>query len=183
MKKAIVMCLAILFASEMHAQTPSESCTGPMPAIADNKNSQTETYFFFQHAQSAEIKATPEPNVYNITFNNIAQKVFYVSDRPNRVAGSFELDKFLGLWNCSGNHSFKLTPPNAIIHGSTKQAGSVAQSLNISVELTEPTYNVQTNTLTYKANMLKGGTPIQDAVTMEEVSIFIDPVCLQCWDH
>lgn len=179
MKKIITALSIALISGSVYAQP----CINPSYFLYElNKynKSEKDNYFFIQNSEKLDIKTTPDPNTYRITLNNVIHEVFYVSARPNRVSGSINMNKFLNVWNRIGRNSFKKTPPNAIISGFPDKLNS-SKCFNIAFELTEPKYDKENNTLSYTAIALKGSSPIMKDISIENVSVFIDDVCLKCW--
>ena len=130
------------------------------------------TDIFVQTASEATITKSTEPHTYQLTLNNISNHATYFSDRPSRTSNIMTIESFLASWN----KGFLKDSPNASLSG-------VAQDklVNFPMELTQPSYNAASKTLTYIVHPLEGKeSAIPHNLRMTDVSLFIDPLCLSC---
>lgn len=70
-------------------------------------DSKEPSYLFVLSAASGSLEGD------TLTLNGVPN-VIYFSDRPDRLAGHFSLEKFVESWN-KGSDSFKADPPNATL--------------------------------------------------------------------
>jgi len=147
------------------------------------KNKHEGTYLFVQSSTKATIKVNKNhEETYTITLKNVDPLVTYFSDRPIRNAGEVSMDKFLTLWYHKNENSFKITPPNAVLHAKKTNFFSPDHVFNFAIEITNPHYDRKSNTLIFIAKPLPGNVdPLPDFETLHHVSVFIDSVCLTCW--
>lgn len=131
---------------------------------------------FVQTAPHASITKSAEPHTYELALNNIQDYATYFSDRPSRTSNIMSLDSFLNLWS-NENKGFGKDAPNASISGVT----SNHKMVNFPAELTKPSYNTASKTLTYIIHPLEGKeSTIPSDLSLNHVSLFIDPLCLSC---
>ncbi len=144
---------------------------------------QKKTLFMFvQNAHDGTFVPVPhEDNLYILTLNGVALQTIYFSGRPERIVGQTPMQKFLDGLNFSADN-----PPNAavqILEG--KEDADV-----VVVELFDPVYDAEKNTLQYTARVLTEPN-LSYAVFNEQhdgaipktfgaVSLFIDD-CSDAW--
>jgi hypothetical protein len=83
-----------------------------------------------------------------ITLDDIAARTIYFSDRPHRIVGHFTTLSFTDNWD-EGDDSFAVDPPNAALVLLDGESESI-----VVVELTNPVYDVDANTLRYTIQIL-----------------------------
>jgi len=93
--------------------------------FADSYNSNNSSYLFSVHAKNGYIKKG------KLFLNNVGPSVTYFSDRPQRIAGHMDTDKFLMTWR-----DRSLRSPNIII--SFKDNGVYA---DMTLEVGDPLYD------------------------------------------
>lgn len=142
---------------------------------------KNDAVILIQSAKSAIIEQDKtQPNLYKITLKNVVPFVSFVGDRPNRNVGNISLERYLKLWQAEGQNSFRNSPPNAIFHVISGQNSTPGY---FALELSEPKYNAQTNTLEYKAKALMGDkSNIPANASFDHITIIIDDVCIGCWN-
>ena len=139
-------------------------------------------YLFLQNAQTVIIKPVQnKPGIYTLTFKGVSPLVLYISDRPNRKTGHLRLEEFLRLWTFKNANGFKSNPPNAILSSSHPGIQMSEQPIHFSFELSNPQFDVKTNTVSFIAKALEGTPLIKTSQTLEQVNLFVDDVCLSCW--
>lgn len=158
----------------------------PLLTYANLENNNNVKYLFVKSVPKVKIEVTTNKNnspSYKIVIKNIDPQVAYFSDRPNRVVGKIDLEKFIALWDKTGDSGFLNNPPNADLIGNKSIFFDKNKQINLVVELTAPHYDKKTKTLTYIAKPLKGNeTVLKDSLTLYNVIMFIDSVCLSCWN-
>lgn len=123
---------------------------------------------FVQTAPEASITKLAQPHSYQLSLKNIQNYAAYFSDRPSRTTNIITLQVFLDLWNKG--------TPKASISGVVNK-----KPVNFPAELTQPNYDAESRTLTYIIHPLEGKeSTIPSELHMNDVSLFIDPLCLSC---
>jgi len=141
-------------------------------------------YLFVQNANYATIEPVKDkPNTYTITLKQISPLVIFISDRPNRKTGQLPVEQFIKLWESKGSDSFKDNPPNAVLSSVHNSLFFSDKNANYGFELSSPSYDAKTKTLSYTAKGLEGTSVVKESQTLEHISLFIDDVCLSCWGN
>jgi hypothetical protein len=117
---------------------------------------------FVQTAQA--FQANPEENTLRLI--NVSPQTLYFTDRPNRIAGHANLERFVANWD-QGDDSFKSNPPNATL--SVFEAEQHENQLVV-VELMDPVIDGQD--LVYGYALIDGEMPQSGGVA----SLFIDTI-------
>jgi hypothetical protein len=107
-------------------------------------------FIAIQHAQSGSISKVNATTNF-LELNNVSDAVLF-SDRPNRIVKTESTQEFLNRWYDAGTgtkNSFFLDPPNAALIIDDQEEQDVAV-----VELFEPAYDYDSNTLVYNFNYL-----------------------------
>lgn len=102
---------------------------------------------FVQLSQSGTF--TQKDGQHILTLYDISTATLYFSDRPYRVTGTLNTDGFVSLWH-EGGDSFANDPPNAVL----ELVGSNEQSDIFILELMNPVYNYESETLQYNVKVL-----------------------------
>lgn len=105
-------------------------------------------YLFVQQASSGSLIRNVDAATYTLTLNNVASQVQYFSDRPQRMAGQSSLESFVAGWD---RHGFGEDPPNAAL----VLLDAESQEDTLIVELTNPIYDSQTETLQYTVKVIE----------------------------
>ena len=96
---------------------------------------------YVQNAKSSVLsKDAKQPTVIKLTLHKPEMYVSYFSDRPERLTGMVELQKFLGLWDTKNKARFNQDPPNVAIE--TKKSNFIGM-------LSNPVYNSKTGDVTF----------------------------------
>jgi hypothetical protein len=171
-----------VFATPTISPTNTNSSTKSETIQAADHN-VVPTYLFVQAASKAKIEINKKvPNTYKVTLEGVSPDVTYFSERPNRVASTMPIERFLKIWNQTGNNSFREDAPNADFNGIQAGFFSSAKPFNAVLELSQPTYDSKTKTLTYTAKALEGSaSQVPDSATLKNVVLFIDDACFSCW--
>jgi hypothetical protein len=93
---------------------------------------------------------------YTLELNNVANKTILFSDRPERIVERISTTDFVGNWT-TGPNSFESDVPNDALIVENTQTGQLETSI---IELFNPVYDINTNTLTYTI-MGENGTSIE----------------------
>lgn len=149
------------------------------PANAEQKK---ELYLIIQSARKAVIeKNEAQPGTYKLTLHDVPTYATAFTERPIRKVAFITLAQLLNLWKNADPDGFKKNPPNAAINAIMINSKS-EEHLNFFVQLLDPVYNAEQNTLSYVLKPLEGNqTAIPDSVTLGHVNLFIDDICLNCW--
>ncbi len=140
---------------------------------------QPKIFLFVQTAGSAEMQAVPnKSNTYELTLRKAAPYVTYFSERPYRVSGALEGEKFVQDWK-KGHDNFYKSAPNAAIVGGLNSF--IHQKyVNYGVELTDIRYDAKAQTFRYTVHVLKGEPAMPAKLKLHHVALFIDGFCLTC---
>ena len=133
-----------LCASGQTPHTPKGLVVLPDSVSYENSDIQMS---FVQSAPSGTFEIKDGRQI--LTLNDISPTTIYFSDRPDRITGFLETELFFALWG-EGENSFASNPPNAaleLIH-----AGEHSDIFIL--ELSNPIYNVTSNTLQYDVIIL-----------------------------
>lgn len=98
-----------------------------------------------------------------LTLKDLARSTFYFTDRPVREAGHVPHDVFVGLWDDSGEASFKSDPPNAAIAVSGLETDEPLVVELLTATLTD-------DGLTFTVNVNSGSIPEK----AKDVALFVD---------
>lgn len=149
-------------------------------AAATNAIEDRTEYLLVQHSAKATIESKAGDKTFTITLLDVSPHVDYFSDRPNRKAGSLPIQDFLKLWEPKGTKSFHNNPPNAYFNAMEMGTTTANNIKNMTIELSNPQYDSQANTLRYTAVPLPG-MEMPKSSTLNYITLFIDNVCLACW--
>ncbi len=146
-------------------------------------NHKNINYLFVQSAPKLQLEQDKEkPDVYKLLLKNVNPSVTYFTERPYRKTYTMPTVEFIRLWEKKNKNSFLYNPPNAAIVATQKKFFEKDTSLNIVMELTDPSYDEKAKTLSYTAKLLEGNiAPNTHAVVFKQAFLFIDDVCLSCW--
>ncbi len=146
-------------------------------------NHKNINYLFVQSAPKLQLEQdTEKPNVYKIILKNVNPDVTYFTERPYRKTYTMPTSEFIQLWEKKNKNSFLYNPPNAAVVATQKKFFEKDISLNVVMELTEPSYDEKAKTLSYTAKLLEGNmAPNVHSIVFEQAFLFIDDVCLSCW--
>jgi hypothetical protein len=125
-------------------------------------------FLSIQSAQSGSISQINE-TAYALELNNIANKTNLFSDRPNRIVESVSTADFVGNWT-TGTNSFAADAPNDALTVENTQTGQLETAV---IELFDPAFDTNTNTLTYTI-MAENGTSIDLPSKFGESILVID---------
>ncbi len=107
--------------------------------------SEDQEFLFVQTAKAGTWVPKPgEEDVYTLTLTGAAAQTIYFSDRPDRIVGSVPMQKFLENLGFSPHN-----PPNAALITGTGDDEEV-----LIIELMNPAYDAEADTLTYDAVVL-----------------------------
>ncbi|HSK78132.1 MAG TPA: hypothetical protein VLQ45_16890 [Thermoanaerobaculia bacterium] len=137
------------------------------------------SFMFVQTARRGVVKPIGDPAAgrYSLELHGVRPETVYFSDRPERIAGSAPMDRFL-----SGFSFGAQDPPNAAL---TFDSPAGQQGVAV-VELTAPRYDAGSQVLTYEIRMLGnyGGQNLAHWASkagskglpagLQDVSLFID---------
>lgn len=132
---------------------------------------------FVQSASTATFKPIADSKtIYTLILTDVNPIVAYFADRPQRKYGHLGMNNFLATWG-AGTNSFEVDAPNAVVSGMVRDNGKL-KTVNVFVELANPSYNLKKHTLTYQVNVIDkmNVTGLQ----LNYVTLFIDGVCLSC---
>ncbi|MDR4490220.1 MAG: hypothetical protein R2685_04880 [Candidatus Nitrosocosmicus sp.] len=129
----------------------------------------------FLSIQTAKSGSITEDNAtnYQLELSGIDNKTIMFSDRPQRIVEPISTSDFIANWTVVPN-SFKVDPPNAVLVYEDKQTGNLDTAI---VELFNPVYNKNTNTLTYGITKYNS-TSIEMPSDFGQSTLIIDPECI-----
>lgn len=146
-------------ASGGSGSTDTTSATGP---------ASDTSWLFVQTAAGGTWVAGADGTSGTLSLTGVSPEVQAFTDRPARQVAWESPQQFTDAWASRG---FEQDPPNASVALHTAKAGE----LPVVVELTSPTWDAGSSTLTYKGSVVGGtaGTPALPA-SFGEVSLFVD---------
>ena len=118
-------------------------------------NIESPQFLAIQHAQSGTISDINSTS-YTLQLNDLADKTFLFSDRPNRIVVTETTQHFVGNWT-SGEDSFQVDPPNPALVVLTDDQDDVLE-----IELFNPTYDEDENAIRYNFSVLGNATSSPD---------------------
>ncbi|MBI2784917.1 MAG: hypothetical protein HYX60_00845 [Legionella longbeachae] len=143
-KVSILFSILFLFCSSFSTQAS---------IAAQSKRDNKVSVLFVQTAPSAKIKSMGETNKFlKITLDKVNSKVIYFSNRPKRVYGKLEAEKFTVMWESY----FKKNPPNVAIQTSYQTRGDKMKEFTLIGTLTNPVYDSKAHSMTYTIQLEKG---------------------------
>lgn len=148
----------------------------PTVSLAENATTlekKHSEYLFIQVAPKGTLKALEgQADTFELTLNRVGKYIQFFTNHPARETGTMSTEKFLSQWQ----QEYTQDPPNASIYGIKD-----GQPLNTAVELSNPHYDPQNQTMTYTAHTLEGQTSTLPAtLDLEEIALFIDNFCASC---
>lgn len=118
--------------------TPEASPVPAEPGFA-------QKFLFVQTAESGTWQPkADQPDTYILTLTGAAAQTVYFSDRPERIVGTVPMQRFLDTLGFTPDN-----PPNAAV-----VTGSGDDEDVLVIELRNPSYDADLNTLTYDAQVL-----------------------------
>ncbi|MGQ3891924.1 hypothetical protein [Legionella sp. CNM-4043-24] len=121
-----------------------------------------------------------QPGQYILKLKGVDEYVQYFSDRPNRITGLYPTAKFIHQWEEGKKaSSFNKMPPNAAMSAIELHLLK-NKVVNTVVQLSEPSYNAQKRSLTYKVTILPGAKNQVPMKHLQHVALFIDSFCASC---
>ncbi len=102
---------------------------------------------------SQQVKLTRKVNGnYEMVMSGVKKQVLWFTDRPAHKAGMWAMPHFIQEWK-QGQTNFFVDHPNAALSANTKTDGSGQNVLKV-LELSNPNYNAENDTLTYDAHVI-----------------------------
>lgn len=131
--------LVIIASGVCFAESVSNS-TGSDTSASTN---HTVSLLFVQEGGSGSLIPIDDGN-FTLTMNDVVPYTLYFSDRPDRIAGFYPMEKFISGfdWNLSPNAAISL-------------AGVKKSEDTMIVELSNPTYDAAGKTMEYTVHLLK----------------------------
>jgi len=132
--------------------------------------SKNAKYLFVLHSESGLMTNT------KLTFKNFYQHFIYFSDRPNRVAGSYDTVTFLNDWN----HIFLSDNPNVVLSFYDKKS---SEYKDVTIEISNPV--IDGDDVSFKIEKVIDVNEITNEVNpdlsikFKSPSLFIDSI--GCW--
>lgn len=139
--------------AEQAATNPESSTT---LTLGEGEKSPTVDWLFVQNAKGMEYSDG------KLVLKDVNPLTVCFADRPSRLAGHMQTEKFIPMWH-EGKDSFLKDPPNATL--STYLDDKMVDSV---VELTNPQF--ADGNLTYDVKILEGAPPASGGAC----SLFID---------
>lgn len=140
------------------------------PVAPVSQESVTISFLFVQNTSSGSLVAEADGS-FRLTFDDVPSTLWF-TDRPIRRAGDVPTEGFLEYWS-EGDDSFEADPPNAVLE---------IEQVNYVIELTNPTFDAETHTLSYTVTPIDeqpvdttiGELASLEAMTFGTASLFID---------
>ncbi len=126
---------------------------------------EKEKLLFVIIAQEANIQKQAD-NTYTLSLIYTHKTVTYFTDRPERKAGKMPVSQFIKMWD----KGYKKSPPNGayVFYGRSDDPFSQRD-----VELTNPKYDSNSDTLVFTIKSLSPDKPIEVG-NIGETAVFID---------
>jgi hypothetical protein len=145
---------------------PPGSAVGSMPAspapLATN-------VVYIETAPSGLLSAN------TLTLNQASQQTFWLNQLPIRKYGSASTAIFIQYWNRNSQGvPLNQTGANAVLMSISTQAGIPDKIEPIPVVLSQPIYDLQTQTLTYQLKFLSAKDVPAQPQSLRDISIFIE---------
>jgi hypothetical protein len=176
------LCVSVLLAMNcVHASAAQKAMQADAPL--------NPHYWFSNSASKAKFIADPNTaNRFTIVLEGVTPYVSYFTERPARQGGSMPLAQFVKLWSGTLKDNFREDPPNAAISGvPVKEKTGTTQeetTFTAAFELLDAQYDLASKTLSYSLKPLASSkTVLPTLMNLEHVTVFIDGVCLSCWDQ
>jgi len=132
-----------------------------------NNNTAGPKFLFIQNAQSGTISEV-NGTTSTLELNDVSDKTIMFSDRPDRIVGTTNTTDFIGNWSM-GPDSFAIDPPNAVI----VLDDEVQRHLGV-IELFNPEYDPEANTLKYDITTVNATAPISLPDKFGQSTLVID---------
>jgi hypothetical protein len=171
-------CLPLTIGASPAQQADTSNQVQKTNVQAEQLDVTQEKSLFVQSVASAKIERD-KSGIYSLTLLNISPFVTQFSERPHRKTALISIERLVNLWLNMEKDGFGVNPPNADIACEVK---GLEGPQNYAVVLTEPVYSVEKKTLVYQIKPLEGSPAFPDSAELSHVSLFIDDVCLDCWD-
>ncbi|MDR4492412.1 MAG: hypothetical protein R2685_16205 [Candidatus Nitrosocosmicus sp.] len=169
MKNSLLLVYLLSFLSVIGTVFSLDEVYAQQQQHQDNVSQSNGVEFLsFQHAQSGSISENNATS-YLLELNNVLNETILFSDRPDRVVESISTSDFIGNWTV-GPNSFAADPPNAVLVYENIQTGNLD---TVTIELFNPDYDTNTNTLTYTI-VSENGTSINLPVKLGQSVMVID---------
>lgn len=147
-------------------------------AFANNTlppNSKTVDLLFVQLADSGLLVPIQDKSgYYQLNLTGVKAFIGYFSDRPQRISGLYPTAQFIAKWDAGKkSDSFNRVPPNVVLHA-VISGPFETKMINLPLQLSQPTYDANTKTLQYTAQVLPGVKVKVPSSKMDNVTLFID---------
>lgn len=136
-----------------------------------------QSLLFVLVAENGEIQQDVAHHHYHLILTGVNPNLIYITDRPARQSGSFDMEYFIKQWT---QGPFKQNPPNAVMQA-LRINKSVDHSINYAIVLTHPQYDEKKQTIEFDIKPLKGNkVALPKTANSKFVALFIDGWCLDC---
>jgi hypothetical protein len=150
--------------------------------IEENLTASEPSFLFIQSAQSGSVSQIND-TTYSVELNNVADKTISFSDRPYRIVETLDTSEFIGNWS-STEDSFAFDPPNVTFVVLDNNVAATREDVREEIallELSNPVYNENANTLTYDAQT-DNSTSINLPDDFGQAILIIDGTNCTWWD-
>jgi len=170
--KKLPMILAIL-ASILFINTSLWAADVVQSKQIETAQTDKLSVLFIQAAKSADLTADPnKPGQYILHLKEVNPTMVWFSDRPNRMAGTLNMDHLIKVWQ-KGHESFAISHPNVgMVYSVFKATTTGGVSADV-LTLSNPQYNANDQTLRYLAKPVGHELGIK-AGSFKDVFLFID---------
>jgi len=118
-----------------------------------NEESQKVVYLYVQTASSGTISYSEVDKTYSITLHGMSPTTVRFANSPSRQAGTLPTESFVGAWD----EIFKDNIPNVTF--CFEDPSSQGQNIVV-LAISDPKYDKETQTLTYKSEEIAGSSPL-----------------------
>lgn len=155
-------------------------CLGFSWNVQAGSSQKDVNVLFIQNAKAGAFIPMSQPGHYQLKLSGVDNTIHFFTDRPARRAGIYPTDKFLARWQ-AGRHaqSFNKVPPNAALSASIGR-GFREKEVRISIELSDPHFDANSQTLVYNVRILPGQDNQAPKGRLRNIVLFIDDYCASC---
>lgn len=142
--------------------------------VIEPKNQGTQSDLFVLTAQAAVIQLKPgTENEYILQLKYLETPLTYFTDRPDRVAGTMNVDELLEMWKANKLNT-KDNQPNVSVVGYSR---FVDKAQIYVFKVMQPVYNEKTRTLTFDGTIIGDNIPSKTKKTiLDHTSVYIDDI-------
>jgi hypothetical protein len=149
--------------------TASLTLVGCCSTTTATQSDQSSGALYVQTAQGGMLSS------HTLRLSNVSQQTVWFLDRPARKYGITPTVTFIQFWNNNPRpDAFRKIAPNAVVLSISTHAGIPDQIKPLPVILSQPTYDVKKQVLTYQIQFLNSNDMPGQSQPLKDVSVFID---------